>query len=193
MNRGPCVLDTSPVFRLADFGLLNLVCDLFSPVYVPTAVLNEVLTPPEIRKELVRLIASGAMVEVNPNGLQGVQRALYDVTMASLRPYMTDDSRSPNANAGEMNAVSIGKALDVPVIVMDDGDAEDVLRYQLGWDEDTLLIFHGAELIIAGKTFGLIDSKTARACIKRFTGEGLNEQTAETKRLAEVLINSMSA
>ncbi len=98
-----------------------------------------------------------------------------------MRPYLSHE-QGPYSNIGEMSAIAMAIALSVPIVLMDDSEAEGVIAHIPGI-QDEIQIFRSIAAIRAAKALGIISRKTERALEKRWASPGGSPIQSEDGKL----------
>ena len=129
-------------------------------IYMHTHVYEEVLIPSSAVSQLRSLIDEKVIVLVNENGLQTMDRAVYDAAFTKLARVMIDPRR-PNKNRGETSSLAYAKAAGIPVFATDEMNLQPIIDVQLntGMDDinclriiDVVQMAHDGKIDISRKT-----------------------------------------
>jgi len=153
---------------------------------VPEKVLDEIINHQELRKEIEAYQQEAKVKIVGCTMLNQFQQASYDAVITSLRPYLSYE-RGPHSNIGERSAVARAIALSVPIVLMDDSEAEEVIAGIPGI-RDEINIFRSVAVIRAAKAHDIIHRRTERALEKKWGSKGQPPMRSED---GELLIEAL--
>lgn len=159
-----CVVDTSTIIRLGDEGIFGVIPGLFECTIIPVEVLDEIINHQALKDEIEEYRAEGKIRVAARNTMDRFERASYDAAMDSMRPYLSD-RRGLRSNIGEMSVVATAAALAVPIVLMDDSEAEGVIA-RIEGIHDQIGIFRSVAVVKAARFLDQIPRKTERACLK---------------------------
>ena len=165
-----CVVDTSVILRLGDEDAFHVIPQLFACTIVPQKVLDEIINHQELKKEMEMYQQKGKVKIVGSTMLNQFQQASYNSVITSLRPYLSYEP-GPHSNIGEMSSVAMAIALSVPIVLMDDLEAEKVIAGILGIRNE-INIFRSVAVIRAAKARDIILRRTERALEKKWGSKG---------------------
>ena len=165
-----CVVDTSVILRLGDEDAFHVIPQLFACTIVPQKVLDEIINHQELKKEMEMYQQKGKVKIVGSTLLNQFQEASYNSVITSLRPYLSYEP-GPHSNIGEMSAVAMAVALSVPIVLMDDSEAERVIA-RIPGIRDEINIFRSVAVIRAARARDIITRKTERALEKKWGSKG---------------------
>lgn len=158
-----CVVDTSTIIRLGDEGIFGVIPGLFECTIIPVEVLDEIINHQALKDEIEEYRAEGKIRVAARNTMDRFERASYDAAMDSMRPYLSD-RRGLRSNIGEMSVVATAAALAVPIVLMDDSEAEGVIA-RIEGIRDQIGIFRSVAVVKTARFFYQIPRKTERACL----------------------------
>lgn len=173
-----CAIDTSVALRLADANVFHVVSQLFSSVVIPQDVLDEIINHRELKEAIASYAAAGRIVITSRASMNAFEAVSYDAAMTAMRPYLSPRP-GLRSNIGEMSAVATAIAHSVPIVLMDDGEAETVISRIRGIC-DQVQIFRSPAVIRAATARRLVPAKTARALTKAWTGMGNAPRPSES-------------
>mgnify|MGYP001175613410 CR=1 FL=1 len=184
---GPaCVVDTSIILRLWDDKVFNVVPSIFAHVVIPGEVMGEIINHKELKIAINTYITEGKIVITTRADMDEFERATYDSVMSSLRRYL---SSCPGArsNRGEMAVAATAIARTIPVVLMDDSEAERVISRIIDTREQ-ISIYRSAAVVRAAKALGALPPRIERALLKKWATKGRQITSSEDgAMLAQVL------
>jgi predicted nucleic acid-binding protein len=109
MTKGKIVSNSSPIIALSIIDKLSLLNDLYSEIFVPGAVYNEV-----VRKARVNKIGCLELEKAINNG----KIHIYNIENTSLVSKLAG-----RLHEGELEVIVAAKELDLDTVLIDDKDA----------------------------------------------------------------------
>lgn len=184
--KSACVVDASVIIRLGGERVFHVIPQLFSCAMVPHEAFDEIINDQELKKQIETYRQTAKAKIVGRIMLDQFQRASYDSVISSMRPYLSSE-QSEYSNIGETSSVAMAIALSVPIVLMDDSEAEGVIE-QIPGIRNGINIFRSIAAIRAAKALGIISRKTERALEKRWASQGDSPtQSEDGKLLVEAL------
>jgi len=165
-----CVVDTSVIVRLGDERIFHVIPQLFACAIVPQEVLDEIINHQALKRQISTYQQAAKVKIAGRIMLNQFQRASYDSAISSMRPYLSCE-QGPYSNIGEMSAVALAIALSVPIVLMDDSDAEKVIA-RIPGIQDEIRIFRSVAVIRAAKACDIVSRRTERALEKKWASKG---------------------
>lgn len=140
----------------------------------------------ELKNEIAGYVSAGTAIIMARADMGGFEAASYDAVIRSLTPYLSPRP-GLRSNIGEMSVVATAIARSVPVVLMDDAEAEAVILRIPGVG-DQLQVFRSAALIGVAAAYALVSPKTARALAKAWAGCAPTHKPSESSEtLLEIL------
>ena len=115
-------------------------------IYMHTWAHNEVMMPVSAVSQLKDLIAEGKVELVNENGLDAMNRVIFDAAYQNLEKVMIDPHR-PKKNKGETCSLAYAKATGIPFFATDEMNLQPIIDSQLNTGIDDITCIRIIDII----------------------------------------------
>ena len=115
-------------------------------IYMHTWAHGEVMMPVSAVNQLKDLVNEGKVELVNENGLDAMNRAIFDAAYRNLERVMINPHK-PNKNKGEAYSLAYAKATGIPYFATDEMNLQPIIDAQLNTGIDDITCIRIVDII----------------------------------------------